>query len=111
MTTTGGRSPRAKGNRVERELVALLQRAGIAAERVPLSGSAGGSYVGDLSIPLLGVDRCAEVKIRGNGFLRLYDWLAGRDLLIVRADRREPLVVIPLKLAVEIATAAERGRS
>jgi len=108
---SGGRSPRAKGNRVERELVALLQRAGIAAERVPLSGSAGGSYIGDLSIPLLGVDRCCEVKVRGNGFLRLYDWLAGRDLLIIRADRREPLVVIPLKLAVEIATVAERGRS
>lgn len=108
---TGGKSPRQKGDRVERELVALLQRAGIAAERVPLSGSAGGSYVGDLSIPLLGVDRCCEVKVRGNGFLRLYDWLAGRDLLIVRADRREPLVVIPLKLAVEIAAAGERGRS
>ena len=44
-------------------------------------------------------------------FLRVYDWLAGRDLLIIRADRREPLVIIPPKLAVEIATAAERGRS
>jgi hypothetical protein len=31
-------------------------------------------------------------------------------LLIVRADRCEPLVVIPLKLAVEIAAAAEQHR-
>jgi hypothetical protein len=108
---SGGRSPRAKGNREERQLVDLLQRAGISAERIPLSGSAGGKYAGDISIPVLGVDRCCEVKVRGNGFLRLYDWLVGRDFLIVRADRREPLVIIPLKLALEIASAAERGRS
>jgi hypothetical protein len=31
-------------------------------------------------------------------------------LLIVRADRREPLVVIPLQLATEIAVAAEQSR-
>jgi hypothetical protein len=31
-------------------------------------------------------------------------------MLIVRADRRELLVVIPLKLAAEIAAVAERGR-
>jgi hypothetical protein len=42
----------------------LLQENGFAAERVPLSGSAGGSYLGDLTIPLQGVDRVAEVKVR-----------------------------------------------
>lgn len=106
----GGRRPRDKGNRFERRLVAALQRAGIAAERVPLSGSAGGKYAGDLSIPVLGIDRRCECKARNNGFAQLYTWLAQRDLLIVRQDRREPLVVIPLKLAVEIAVAADRGR-
>jgi hypothetical protein len=106
----GGRRSRDKGNRLERQLVALLQRAGIAAERIPLSGSAGGKFAGDLSIPVLGVDRCCECKVRGNGFGRLYAWLDQRDLLIVRADRREPLVVVPLKLAIEIAVSAERGR-
>jgi hypothetical protein len=43
---------------------------------------------------LLGVERDVEVKIRGNGFGRLYDWLEGNDFLIVRADRKT-LVVIP----------------
>ena len=38
----------------------------------------------------------------------MYEWLDGNDLLIVRADRREPLVVIPLRLAAEIAAVAER---
>lgn len=103
----GGRSPRQKGNRAERALVRYLQDHGFAAERVPLSGSAGGSYLGDLTVALLGVDRVAEVKVRGAGFRQLYSWLNGRDLLIVRADRLEPLVILPLKLAATIAAKAE----
>ena len=59
------------------------------------------------SVPLLGVDRRVEVKCRGVGFRRLCDWLESNDFLIVRADRREPLVVIPLGLAAEIAAVAE----
>lgn len=107
---SGVRRSRDKGNRCERALVTFLQDCGFAAERVALSGSVGGRYVGDLSVPLPGVDRIVEVKVRANGFRELYRWLDGRDLLIVRADRREPLVVIPLRLAAEIAAAAERGR-
>ena len=99
----GGRHSRNKGIKAERALVRFLQEHGFAAERVPLSGSAGGRFVGDLAVPLLGVDRCVEVKCRANGFRKLYVWLDGRDLLIVRADRREPLVVLPLRLAAEIA--------
>jgi len=107
---SGGRSPRQKGNRAERALVAYLQDRGFAAERVPLSGSAGGSYLGDLTVPLLGADRTVEVKVRSNGFRELYRWLEARDLLIVRADRHEPLVVIPLRLAADIALAAEQSK-
>ena len=111
MRVAGGRRPRDKGNRAERALVRLLQGSGFAAERVPLSGSAGGRFSGDVSIPLLGVDRCVEVKVRGTGFGQLYNWLEGRDLLVAKADRREPLVILPLRLAVEIAQAAERGKA
>jgi Holliday junction resolvase len=110
QASRGGRRSRDKGNRLERELVNLLQRAGITAERIPLSGSAGGKFAGDISIPVLGVDRCGECKVRGKGFGQLYTWLRDRDLLIIRADRRELLVVVPLKLAIEIAVSAERGR-
>src|SRR5215510_7596892 len=99
----GGPASRDKGNRAERAIVKFLQDRGFAAERVPLSGAAGGSYVGDITVPLLGVDRCVEVKARANGFRQLYDWLEGRDLLIIRADRSDPLVVIPLTLAAKIA--------
>ena len=107
---TGGRASREKGNRTERALVHVLCSHGFAAERVPLSGSARGRFGGDVSIPLLGVDRRVEVKVRGKGFRELYRWLDDADFVVVRADRRELLVVLPLKLATEIAAAAERGR-
>jgi Holliday junction resolvase len=107
---SGGRASRDKGNRAERAIVRLLQERGLAAERVPLSGAARGRFGGDVSVPVLGVDRRVEVKCRGNGFRELYKWLDGADMLIVRADRRELLVVVPLKLAAEIAAMAERGR-
>lgn len=102
----GGRSSRDKGNRVERHLVKLLQERGFAAERIPLSGAAGGSYVGDLTVPVLGVDRVVEVKARRDGFRELYGWLEARDVLILKADRREPLVVLPLRLAADVAAKA-----
>jgi Holliday junction resolvase len=98
----GGRASRDKGNRAERAIVKYLQDRGFKAERVPLSGAAGGSYVGDIILHALGIDLCTEVKCRANGFSRLYDWLEGRDLLVIKADRRAPLLVLPFKLAADI---------
>ena len=89
-----GRRSRNKGARVEREIVALHQALGVEAERVPLSGAAGGSYTGDVI-----VDKRyrAEVKARkdGGGFALIERWLEGNDMLIVKSDRKEPLVVLP----------------
>lgn len=106
----GGARPRRKGDIFERALVRAFQDVGFAAERVPLSGSAGGSYSGDFSVPLLGRDLTIEAKIRKHGFKELYAWLENRDALIIRADHHHPLVVAPLKLALEIALVAERCR-
>jgi len=104
-----GARHREKGARSERAIVRLLQALGFAAERVPLSGSARGRFGGDVSVPLLGVDRRVEVKVRARGFRELYKWLDGADLLVVHSDRHQPLVVVPLKFAVEIAAIAEKG--
>ena len=107
----GGRASRQKGDRFERAIVRLLQDHGLGAERVPLSGSAGGgSYSGDLTVPILGRDLVVEAKARANGFAQLYSWLEDRDVLVIKADRRNALVVLPLRLAVEIAIAAERQK-
>jgi Holliday junction resolvase len=113
MTThaKGGRAPKAKGSRFERALARMLQDVGLAAEKVPLSGAAGGSYLGDLTIHVIGRDLVVEAKARARGFAQIYGWLEGRDILVVKADRCEPLVVLRLRLAAEIAMAAERGKS
>ena len=93
---------RDKGARLERELVALHKDHGIHAERVPLSGAT--HYQGsghdidvypffDEQAPL-----CGEVKGRANGFRSLYGWLDDNDFLAVRANRKEWLVVIPMRI-------------
>ena len=94
---------RRKGANAERVLVRFLQARGFAAEKISRTGYRGP----DLSVPLLGIDRAVEVKARGNGFATLYRWLGNADLLIVRANRREPLVILPLWLGAEIAAVAE----
>jgi Holliday junction resolvase len=103
---TGGRAPRRKGNRLERALVRVLQAHGFAAERVPLSGAVGGRFGGDVVITTMGRDLCVEVKARAAGFRELYSWLNERDVLIVKADRQEPLVVLRPSLAAQIAKRA-----
>jgi N6-adenosine-specific RNA methylase IME4 len=101
-----GLRSRRKGMRNERRLVHALQNEGFAAEKISGMYKPGA----DISVPLLGVDRAVEVKSRSTGFAQLYRWLQDRDALVIRADRKEPLVVVPLKLAIEIAKAAERGK-
>jgi len=85
-------------------MVRYLQARGFSAEKSSRAGYRGP----DLTVPLLGIERVVEVKCRANGFRELYAWLADRDILIVRANRREPLVVLPMWLASEIAAEAER---
>lgn len=83
-----------KGDRIERELVQRHREAGIPAERVPLSGAVGGQFAGDLRIA---GNLKGEVKARGggDGFKTLERWLGDNDLLFLRRDRAEPLVVMP----------------
>jgi hypothetical protein len=104
---SGGRSPKRKGARTERQLVNELVALGLPCFRVPLSGAAGGQWSGDIHIPLLGRTRRAEVKARAN--LQLYSWFKSADLLVVKGDRQRPLLVLPIELAVELMLAAERG--
>jgi hypothetical protein len=80
-------------------VVNALKASGIAVVRVPLSGAVGGRFAGDIVLPLMGRDLRVEVKARADGFRELYRWLDGRDVLVVKADRREPL---RLSLAAEV---------
>jgi hypothetical protein len=44
-----------------------------------------------------------ERKARATGFAQLYDWLNDRDVLIGKADRQEPLVLVRLSWRADIA--------
>lgn len=90
---TGARS-RSKGLRREREAAALL-----GGERVPLSGSAGGSFTGDLLLPN---GWKVECKARADGWRTLYAQLDGVDVLALKADRRPWLAVLPLATLVQL---------
>ncbi len=102
-----GKKSRDKGLRFERELVNLMQSYGRAAERVPLSGAAGGRYSADVSCPVLGSDWKIEAKCRADGFAQVYKYLGLNDALIIKSDRRRPLVVLDLRRALAILNAKE----
>ena len=109
----GGRASKRKGRDFERATNQDLQDAGIASELVPMSGQLGGKHCADLSIPLLNKDRRAELKIRKRGsFAVLYKWLEGTgvDFLILRANGKPRMVVVPWTLALEVALTAERAK-
>lgn len=106
-----GRASRDKGNRTERTIVRIGQDHGFAAERIPLSGAAGGRFVGDISIPILGRDRVWEVKCLADGFKYDYNKLAGHDALVKKADNKEPLITLRLKDYMEMAKKAEHAQT
>jgi len=95
-----GKPSRDKGVRFERTIVKLLKAMGFHAERIPLSGAVKGSFSDDVIAEIDGDIWRFELKkkARGDGFAMLYRWLEpeSTDALIIAADRKEPLLVIPL---------------
>lgn len=96
-----GARHRRKGDRIERELVELHRAIGIHAERYPLSGASRFRGSGhDLDVYAFGGDAAplvAEVKSRKNGagFSTLEKWLGEFDLLALRRNNAEPMIVLP----------------
>lgn len=99
----GGRSSKTKGTRVERELVKKLEKDGIPAWRVPMSGAIGGSLNSDIKI---GPDRewDCEVKARKGGgeFVQIEKWLSGNQCLFLKRDFQDPLVVMEWDVFVDL---------
>lgn len=86
-----------RGYQVEKWLERKHKENGIDCERVPLSGSMGGKYSGDLAIP--NVERRAfvcESKARrdGTGFKVIEGWLEEKDILFIKRNNQNPMIVL-----------------
>ena len=94
-----GRRSGDKSTCIERASACVVQWQGVAAANI------GRMYkpVAERSMSFLSSDTTIEVKRRATGFAQLYDWLNDRDVLIGKADRQEPLVVLRMSLAAALA--------
>jgi Holliday junction resolvase len=105
-----GARPRRKGDRIERELVDRHKAIGVFAERYPLSGASRFRGSGhDVDVYAFGRDEAplvAEVKARkdGAGFTTLEKWLGEFDLLFLRKNNADPLVVVPWRVWARLLT-------
>jgi hypothetical protein len=112
--SSGGRASRDKGNRCERELVERHEAIGVHSERVPLSGASRYRDNGaDVDIYAFGRDAAplvAECKARksGGGFVQLERWLGDYDLLVLRRNHTDPLVVLPWRTWAALLERAKR---
>lgn len=103
-----GKKSKDKGYRGERYFVDGLNKAGILAKRVPLSGAIA-ELPGDVILPWLGEKRDFECKWRAIGFKEIYKWIKPRRGLFIKADRQEGLAVLRLTDFVELLAAANAG--
>jgi Holliday junction resolvase len=96
-----GARHRRKGDRCERELVERHKAIGVHAERYPLSGASRFRGSGhDVDIYPFGREEApivAESKARKNGagFTQLETWLGEYDVLFLRRNNADPMVVVP----------------
>ena len=100
-----GAKHRQKGDRAEREIVDLHKAMGVYAERYPLSGASRFSgpvmtsiiyALGREAGPLV-----AEVKARKMAKALSRRWLGEYDILLLRRNHAESLVVLPTTSALE----------
>jgi len=96
-----GNSSRIKGYGGEKEVERKLKEAGLEAKRVPLSGAVEGFW-GDVVFNVDGREMTGEVKRRKAGFSKLYQWLARKDILFLREDREDWLVVLRMEDWLEL---------
>jgi hypothetical protein len=90
---------RRKGARNELSVVHELQRHGIPATKRSAMYRPGH----DIDAEIRGRRLRIEVKARAD-FTTLHRWLSGADCLVLRADRKPALVVLPLALAASLVS-------
>lgn len=100
---------RQKGDRFERECVTNLRELGVWAERVPLSGAAGGTFTDDLYVEVCGQREQIECKTRARAWGDLVGWLKAEKhakppyCLFIKADRTPTMVVMSLETFAKLS--------
>ena len=103
-----GERHRRVGNACEREVVDRHHALGIKAERYPLSGASRFRGSGhDVDVYVFGEEQAplvAEVKKRKNGagFTTLEKWLGQYDLLVLRRNHADPMIVLPWRVWAQL---------
>ena len=102
-----------KGQRIEREIIARHAEIDVHCERVPLSGATGYKGGVDVDVYMFGRDAApmiSEVKSRadGAGFRLLERWMGDAEMLFLRRDRAEPIVVLPWSTYTGLVDAIRR---
>lgn len=93
-----------KGRALENLIVKTLNDAGITSERIPLSGSLGGKYVGDVIIG--SIDKriaTIECKFRQAISMQLWDWFAeSDDYLVIKRNHKKPLILMDMDQFIKL---------
>ena len=89
---------RRKGARIELDVLHELQDAGLDCEKL----SKMYAKTHDVRLAMLGKNHKMEIKCRANGFATIYKWLAPVDILVLRADRKPALAVLPITTLIEL---------
>jgi Holliday junction resolvase len=97
-----GARHRRKGDRCERELVERHKTLGVHAERYPLSGASRFRGSGH------DIDIYALARGNGGGFVQPERWLGEYDLLFLRRNNADALVLLPWRVWARLLA---RGRA
>jgi hypothetical protein len=108
----GGKSPRQKGSRIEREVVRCHIEAGIHSERVDAkAGQLGKERSWDIDVYWRGKDEaplCGEIKARKALPKWMWEYLGENDFLVLRENGRQPLYVVPHEKWLELLSGKEK---
>ena len=104
------RSQKAKGSRVEREIVKLFTECGFKARRQPLAGALQ-QFPHDVYVNNLLGGTTVEVKARkdGQGFTQLEKWKGTAELLILKRNNATPFVCVDWKYFKELLDVYRRS--
>ena len=94
-----GSKSKKKGYNAEHGIAKRWTARGLKCKRVVLSGALGSilgpDFHGDLKATVLGRELTIQSKCLANGWAMIYRAIERHDCLIIKSDRKEPLVILP----------------